>query len=352
MRKKSLDFLKNILANPSPSGFEQPVQKLWHNYTKPFAQVRTDIHGNTIGMVNPKGSPRIMFAGHCDEIGFMIKYIDEKGFLYFGSIGGFDETIIPGRRVTIHTSHGPVSGVIGKTPIHLIKSDDRRKGSEIKDLWIDIGVKDKKEAEKLVTIGDPAIYMYDFMEMQKDIAVARGFDDRVGSFIVAEILRILSDSKTLKASVYSVSTVQEEIGLRGARTSAFEIDPLVGLATDVTFATDQPGVEEKHVGDIKLGSGPVIARGPNINPLVFDLLVKTAKKLKIPYQVEGIPKATGTDANVIQITRAGVAAGLVSVPLRYMHTHVETLNLRDVENAVKLMAGFAEEVKPDMNFIP
>ena len=153
MRKKSLDFLKNILANPSPSGFEQPVQKLWHNYTKPFAQVRTDTHGNTIGIVNPKGSPRIMFAGHCDEIGFMIKYIDEKGFLYFGSIGGFDETIIPGRRVTIHTSHGPVNGVIGKTPIHLIKSDDRRKGSEIKDLWIDIGVKDKKEAEKLVTIG-------------------------------------------------------------------------------------------------------------------------------------------------------------------------------------------------------
>ena len=140
MRKKSLDFLKSIISNPSPSGFEQPVQKLWRNYTKPFAKVRTDTHGNTIGMVNPKGSPRIMFAGHCDEIGFMIKYIDEKGFLYFGAIGGFDETIIPGRRVTIHTSHGPVNGVIGKTPIHLIKSDDRRKGSKIKDLWIDIGV--------------------------------------------------------------------------------------------------------------------------------------------------------------------------------------------------------------------
>lgn len=352
MRKKSLDFLKSILASPSPSGFEQPVQRLWRDYAQKFAQVHTDSHGNTFGVVNPKGSPRIMFTGHCDEIGFMIRYIDEKGFLYFGPIGGFDETIIPGRRVTIHTSNGPIPGVIGKTPIHLIKSGDRKKGAEIKDLWIDIGAEDKKESESLVSIGDPATYMYDFMEMRKDIAVARGFDNRIGSFIVAEVLRELSTSKTLKASVHSVSTVQEEIGLRGARTSAFGIDPEVGIATDVTFATDQPGVEEKQVGDIKLGGGPVIARGPNINPRIFDLLVKTAKKLKIPYQVEGISRATGTDANAIQITRAGVATGLVSVPSRYMHTPVETLALKDVEKAIKLIAAFAEEIKPDMKFIP
>lgn len=352
MRKKSLDFLKSILASPSPSGFEQPVQKLWREYVQPFAKVHTDLHGNTIGVVNPEKTPRIMFAGHCDEIGFMIRYIDEKGFLYFGPIGGFDETIIPGRRVTIHTSNGPVPGVIGKTPIHIIKFEDRKKGSEIKDLWIDIGVKNKKEAESFISIGDPVTYTYDFMELRKGIAVARGFDDRIGSFTVAEVLRVLSASKNITASVYCVSTVQEEIGLRGARTSAFGIDPLVGIATDVTFATDQPGVEEKHVGDIKLGGGPVIARGPNINPRVFEILVKTAGKLKIPYQVEGISRATGTDANVIQITRAGVAAGLVSVPLRYMHTPVETLNLNDVEGVIKLMAGFAEEVKPDMKFIP
>jgi len=352
MKKKSLDFLKSILASPSPSGFEQPVQKLWRDYAQKFTGARTDSHGNTIGVVNPKGSPRIMFAGHCDEIGFMIRYIDEKGFLYFGSIGGFDETIIPGRRVTIHTSQGPIPGVIGKTPIHLIKSEDRKKGSEIKDLWIDIGAKNKKESESLVSIGDPVTYMYDFMQLQKDIAVARGFDNRIGSFIVVEVLQELSISKTLKASVYSVSTVQEEIGLRGARTSTFGIDPEVGIATDVTFATDQPGVEEKQVGDIKLGGGPVIARGPNINPRIFDLLVKTANKLKIPYQIEGISNATGTDANVIQITRAGVAAGLVSVPLRYMHTPVETLDLKDAEKVIKLLAAFAEEIKPGMKFIP
>lgn len=352
VRKKSLDFLKSILASPSPSGYEQPVQRLWRDYTSEFADVRTDSHGNAIGVLNPKGSPRIMFAGHCDEIGFQVRYIDEKGFVYFGLIGGFDESIIPGRRVSVHSTKGPVPGVIGKAPIHLMKPDDRKKASEIKDLWIDIGAKDKKEAEKYIAIGDPVTYLDDYLELKTGLAVARAFDDRIGSFIVAEILRELSGSKKLKASVHSVSTVQEEIGIRGAQTSAFGIDPQVGIATDVTFATDQPGVEPKQVGDIKIGGGPVIARGPNINPRVFDLLVETAKKKKIPYQVEGIPRSTGTDANVIQLTRAGVAAGLVSVPVRYMHTPVETLDLGDAENAVKLMATFAEAVTPDMNFTP
>ena len=352
MRKQSLEYLKTILKHPSPSGYEQPVQKLWREYTGSFAQVRTDTHGNTIGVVNESGAPRIMFSGHCDEIGFLIRFIDDKGFLYFGSIGGFDETIVPGRRVTVHSANGPVNGVIGKAPVHLIKPDDRKKGAEINDLWIDIGAKNKKDAESTVSIGDPVTYQYDFMDMKNGLAVARGFDDRIGSFVVAEILRTLAGSKKLKASVHCVSTVQEEIGLRGARTSAFDIDPQVGIACDVTFATDQPGVEPKHVGDVKLGGGPVIARGPNVNPAVFDLLVKTAKKLKIPYQVEGIPKATGTDANVIQLNRSGVATGLVSVPLRYMHTPVETLNLNDVEQAIVLMAGFAEALRPNMSFIP
>jgi tetrahedral aminopeptidase len=352
MRKQSLDFLKTMLKHPSPSGYEQPVQKLWREYVSPFADVSTDSHGNVIGVVNTKGTPRIMFAGHCDEIGFLIRYIDEKGYLYFGAIGGFDETIVPGRRVTIHTTDGPVHGVIGKAPIHLIKADDRKKGAEIDSLWIDIGAKDKKDAEKAVSIGDPVTYQYDFMELRNGLAAARAFDDRIGSFIVAEVLRTLAASKTLHASVHGVSTVQEEVGLRGSRTSAFGIDPMIGIATDVTFATDQPGVEPKQVGDIKLGGGPVIARGPNINPAVFDLLTKTAKKLKIPYQVEGIPRSTGTDANSIQLNRAGVATGLVSVPLRYMHTPVETLAIEDVERTIALMAGFAEAVTSTMTFIP
>lgn len=353
MRQESLDFLRNMLEKPSPSGYEQPVQEMWRTYTRAFADnVHTDVHGNSIGVINPQGTPRVLFAGHCDEIGFMVRYIDDKGFLYFGAIGGFDETIIPGRRVTIHTVNGSVPGVIGKAPIHLIKTEDRKKGAEITDLWIDICARDKKEAESLVAIGDPVTYRYDFMQVRDDYYTARGFDDRIGSFIVAEILRELADSTALKASVYSVSTVQEEIGLRGAHTSAYGIDPQVGVATDVTFATDHPGLDQKHFGDIRLGAGPVIARGPNINPRVFDLLTETAKKNNIPYQVEGIPKSTGTDANAIQLTRAGVASGLVSVPLRYMHTPVETLCLSDVEYAVKLMAAFAEAVTPDMKFIP
>jgi tetrahedral aminopeptidase len=353
MRKESFDFLKSILASPSPSGYEQPVQKLWREYTTPFAdKVETDAHGNTIGVVNRGGAPRIMFAGHCDEIGFLVRYIDEKGFLSFGPIGGFDESIVPGRRVTVHSSNGPVHGVIGKTPVHLIKSDDRKKGAEINDLWIDIGAKDQKEAEEAVSIGDPVTYIYDLLELRKDIYAARGFDDRIGSFIVAEVIRELSMSKTLRGEVHSASTVQEEIGLRGAHTSAYGIDPLVGVATDVTFATDQPGVEKKQVGDIKLGGGPVIARGPNINPRVYSLLVEVAKKNEIPYQIEGIPRATGTDANAIQLTRAGVAAGLVSVPLRYMHTPVETLCLGDVEHTIRLLACFAEAVTPETSFVP
>jgi len=352
LRKKSLDFLKSILSSPSPSGYEQPVQKLWTNYVKPFADVHTDSHGNTIGVVNHEGSPRLMFAGHCDEIGFLVRYIDDKGFIYFGAVGGFDEGIIPGRRIMIHTSNGPVPGVIGKTPIHLIKSEDRKKAAQIHDMWIDIGAKNKKAAEGLVSIGDPVTYSYDFMELKTGLVVARAFDDRIGSFVVAEVLRGLTGSKKLTASVHSVSTVQEEIGLRGAKTSAFGIDPQIGIAIDVTFATDQPGVEEKQVGDIKLGSGPVIARGANINPRVFDLLVKTAKKNKIPYQIEGIPRATGTDANAIQITRAGVAVGLVSIPVRYMHTPVETLDLRDAENTVKLLSEFAETLTADTDIIP
>lgn len=353
MRKDSLEFLKKILANPSPSGYEQPVQRIWREYTASFcASVSTDSHGNTTGTVNPGGNPRVMFAGHCDEIGFLVRYIDDKGFISFGAIGGFDETIVPGRRVTVHTANGPVSGVIGRPPIHLIKPDDRKKGAEINDLWIDIGVKDKKEAEEVIAIGDPVTFQYEMIALRGDCYTARAFDDRIGSFAVAEVLRELSGKKKLKAAIHGVSTVQEEIGLRGAHTSAFGIDPLVGIATDVTFATDQPGVDKKLVGDIALGGGPVIARGPNINPRVFDLLVATAKKNDIPYQVEGIPRSTGTDANAIQLSRAGVAAGLVSIPLRYMHTPVETLCLSDVENAVRLMAAFAEAVTPEMDFVP
>ena len=350
--RSALDFLKTMLSSPSPSGYEQPVQKLWADYTKRFAEIRNDVHGNTIGVLNPNGKPRLMFAGHCDEIGFMVTYIDDDGFLYFNAMGGFDQSIIPGRRVTVHASGGPITGVIGKGPIHLMSSEDRNRPSQIKDLCIDIGAKDKKEVESLITIGDPVTYTYEFLELRNGLAVARGFDDRIGSFIVAEVLRALKGSKKLKAAVHGVSTVQEELGMRGAVTSAFGIDPDVGIAIDVTHASDYPGIDKKQAGDIKLGGGGAIARGPYLNPRVYDLLVATARQNNIPFQIKGNPSSTGTDANAIQVTRAGVAAGLVSIPLRYMHTPVETLDLADVKHIIALLTGFAEALTPEMNFRP
>lgn len=350
--KKQFAFMRDMLENPSPTGYEKPVQKIWMDFVKNFAEVRKDQHGNTIGTVNAAGSPRLMFAGHCDEIGFIVNYIDDAGFIYFAAMGGFDQSIIPGRRVVIYTSNGPVPGVIGKGPIHLMSDADRSRPSTINDLCIDIGAKTKSETESLVAVGDPITYTYEFMELRNGLAVARGFDDRIGSFIVASALQNLSRSKNLKAAVHGVSTVQEEIGLRGAQTSAFGTDPTVAIAVDVTHATDYPGMDKKRAGDVTLGGGAAIARGPHINPRVFDLLVETAKAKGIPYQVEANPSRTGTDTDVIQVTRAGVATGLVSIPLRYMHTPVETLALADVQSIIRLLTGFAEALTAETDFTP
>jgi len=349
---KSLTFLKSLLEAPSPSGFEQPVQKIWRENVGKYAdRIQTDVHGNCIGIINEEGSPRILLAGHCDELGFIVQYITDEGFLHFRNIGGFDVNIIPGRRVKVHTKKGPILGVTGKKAIHVMTDEEKKKKAEIHDLWIDIGVGDRKEAEALVSVGDPVTYTVGFEELRKDLAISRGFDDKAGSFAVGEVLRMLS-GKSFKAAVYSVSTVQEEVGLRGARTSAFGINPKVGIAVDVTHATDHPDMDKKRVGDIKLGSGPVIARGANINPVVEKMLIRTARDEKIPFQIEAAPGGTGTDANAIQLTRAGVATGLVSIPLRYMHTSVETLSLKDVENVSKLLTAFILRLDDSMDFTP
>jgi tetrahedral aminopeptidase len=353
MRRKSLSFLKAILEAPSPSGYEQPVQRLWRDYVRPFAdEVKTDAHGNTIGVVNSGAKIKVMLAGHCDEIGFIINYITDDGFLHFLPLGGHDVGIIPGRRVLIHTADGPIKGVIGKRAIHLMSPEERSKPDpKIEKYWIDIAVKDKKEAESLVQIGDPVTYPVAFEELRNNCAISRAFDDKAGSFIVAETLRILSEKKSeLNVAVYGVSTVQEEIGLRGATTSAFGVDPDVGVAVDVNHATDSPDMDKRKVGDIKIGGGPVFSRGPNISPLVFDRLVAAAKAKKIAYQVDAQPRGTGTDANAIQLTRAGVATGLVSIPLRYMHTPVELISLDDVESIAKTFAQFCLDIEADADF--
>jgi len=294
-----------------------------------------------------------MLAGHTDEIGFMISYIDDNGFLYFRGIGGWDPQVLPGQRVWIMTGAGRLTGVIGRKPIHLLEEEERKKVVKFEDLWIDIGAKDKEEAEKLVSIGDPIVLAYGFEELRNGIAASRGFDDKSGAFVVLEAARMLAQLAP-QAEVYAVATVQEEVGLRGARTSAFGIDPKVGIAVDVGFATDTPGMdkEKKKVGEAKMGKGPIIARGPNINGKLFELLVETAKDKKIPYQLEGAPRGTGTDANAIQLTRAGVATGLVSIPNRYMHSPCELVNLEDMENIYKLLAYTVEQIDDRTDFVP
>lgn len=352
MESRSLDFLKRLLATVSPSGYEDEAAQVWTEEAKTFAdEVRSDTQGNVIAVVNKGGKPRVMLAGHMDEIGFMITHIDDQGFLYFGQIGGWDPQIVQGQRVWIRTQSGKIPGVIGKKPIHLIKEEDRNRVTKIEELWIDIGAKDKAEAERLVRIGDPAVIDYGFAELRNNLVVSRGFDDKAGAFVVLEAARMLAKLKP-KAEVHAVATVQEEVGLRGAHTSAYGIDPLVGIAVDVGFATDFPTMaeEQKRVGAAKVGQGPMIGRGPTYNHKVVELLIETAQAKNIPYQLNGEPRGMGTDAYAMQMTRAGIAAGLVSVPNRYMHSPCEIVSLTDLENAYTLIAHTVAQIDEKMSF--
>jgi endoglucanase len=352
MRNESLDFLRRLVDTPGPSGYEQPVQRVFREYVGSVAdEVRTDVMGNVIAARNPGGSPRIMLAGHADEIGFQVRYISDEGMLYFGGIGGHDAVVAAGQRVVVHTADGPVLGVLGRKAVHLLEADERDKAPKLKDMWIDIGAADKKEAESLVAVGDCVTYAASFDVLRGSMAVARSFDDKMGAFIVAETLRILT-GKSLHAAVFAVATVQEEVGLRGAIPGAFGVAPDVGIGVDVGHSTDYPGADKKAAGDVKLGGGPMIARGSHINPRVFELLVSAARELDIPFVIEAIPGGTGTDTDAIQMSRAGVATGVVSVPLRYMHTPNEVISLDDIERAARLLAAFCERVTAEEDWIP
>ncbi len=354
MEDAAFDFLKRLTDAPSPSGFEQPAQRVWRAHVEPHVdELHTDVMGNSWGVLRGADRPRVMLAGHVDEIGLMVQYIDDQGFLYFAPIGGVDAHLLPGQRVRVHGREGAVTGVIGRKPIHLLEHDERSKVAKIKDLCIDIGAAGRDEAEARVAVGDPVTFAFELERLGGDRVASRGLDDKMGSFVVAEALRRLAERKPdLGCTVYGVSTVQEEVGLRGARTSAFGIDPDVGICVEVTFATDHPGVDKKAVGDVQVGKGPVLSRGANINPRLFDLLVDTARDEGIPVQFEAAPRATGTDANVMQLTRAGVATALVEVPLRYMHTPSEVLSLSDLEHAIQLLVAVLLRIGPDRNWIP
>ncbi|SRR6266542_1288594 len=352
MRDESLSFLKRLLESPSPAGFERPVQEVVREWARPLADdVRTDRHGNVLAVRNPEGHPRIMLAGHCDQIALMVQHIDDNGFLYVQPIGGWDMQILLGQKLTVWAQGGPVPGVISRKPPHLLTNEERNKTPQFTDVWVDIGVGDRKEAESLVTAGDPITFELGFRPLRNNLASAPGMDDKVGLWTVMEALRLLHGKK-LQAAIFCVSTVQEEIGLRGATTSAYGAHPQVGIAVDVCQATDTPNGEKKQVGDIRLGKGPTIFRGPNINPRVFELLQSTAKAREIPTQVRGAPRATGTDANAMQLTREGVATGVLGIPNRYMHSPVETISLDDLDNAARLLAGFCESVISETDWTP
>lgn len=352
VRKESHDFLRTIQQTPSVSGFEQPVQRIVRKRMKAFAdKIDTDVHGNVTISLNPGGTPRVMLAGHCDQIGMMVKYIDDNGYVFFCQVGGIDPSVLPGSRVVVHTKHGPVDGVIGRKPVHVLKPEERGAKIAIREMWIDIGAKDRKEAERVAAVGDPITFHLDMVHLGRDLVTAPAFDNKCGTFVVMEALRLCS-IKRVKCALFAVSTVQEEIGLRGARTSCYGIDPQVGIAVDVTHATDYPDMDKRTLGDIRIGAGPTISTGPNINPPLDALLTSTAKTKRIPVQREAAPGGTPTDANVMQLTRGGVATALIGVPNRYMHTQVEVVSLSDLESAAKLIAETVARIDRRTNFIP
>ena len=354
MRPESLKFLKTLVNTPSPSGYEEKAAEVYRQYTKPFAdKIHTDVHGSVWSILNPKAEMRIMLAGHMDEIGFIIHYIDDQGLIYFSGIGGHDSAIPVGQRVWVWGKE-KVPGIIGRKPVHLLEEEERKKKPELKDLWVDVGASSKEEAEAVIGLGDVITFQYEFEMLMGDRATARGFDDKMGSFIVAEALRLLKEEGGLdpKVGVYAVATVQEEIGLRGARTSAYGIGAQSGLAVDVNHAIDYPGVSKSRYGQLDVGKGPSVLRGANVNPMVFRMLNEAAKEGEIPYQVDVAPGGTGTDGNAMQVNMGGMAVGILGVALRYMHTPCELLSLTDVENCAKLIAAYCRKVKPNTDFTP
>lgn len=341
------EFLVDLLNARSPSGDEHEAQAVFDRHVKPLADAyRNDRLGNRIATLNPNGKPVLMLAGHIDEIGLLVTYVNKDGFLYFDTLGGHDRIMIPGRRVVIRTAKGPVKGVTGKRAVHLMDAEDRKKVPERHEMWIDIGASSKKEALERVSIGDSATYDHDFDMLHGSLAIARAFDDKVGAYVVGETLRRLAaEKKKPAASVVAVATTQEEIGVRGATASAYGVNPDFAIVIEVSHATDHPDCDHRKYGEFKLGGGPIVTRGPNINPFVYDTVVAAAKKAGIALQIEGDPRPTGTDARAIQMSRSGVACGVISVPLRYMHTPSEIVDLEDIENTVRLLVEFSKALK-------
>lgn len=352
MEASANDFLLRLLQTPSPSGYEEPIQAVAKQYLQGTAdELKIDVHGNLIATLNGSASPRLMFAGHCDQIGMLVSHVDDAGFVYAQTIGGWDPQQLVGQAMTIWGQRGPIAAVISRKPIHLLKEKERQQVVELEQLWLDIGAKNRNEALDLLSIGDPVTLQLSPRPLLNRLISGAGLDNKTGMWTVLEALRRAAGCK-LACSLHSVSTVQEEIGLRGAKTAAGSINPDVAIAVDVTHASDCPGIDKQQQGDIRLGRGPVIFRGPNINPIVFQRLTELAKSHSIPFQVAAIGRGASNDANVLQLHGGGVATGLVAIPNRYMHSAVEVCSLEDIDQAAELLYRFAESLSPADDFAP
>ncbi len=368
MRKESLEFLQTLLTTPSPSGYESKTQRIWCDYAREYAdEVHTDAYGNAVAVLNPTGDPKIMLDGHVDEIGLMVKHIGRiprvnDGFVYFQRIGGVDSALVRGKRVNVHTSKGIVRGVIGATAIHLSQRDKEPKVPKMHEVFIDIGAPDHKAAEEKVAVGDPITFVDDFEMLDRNIGVARAFDNKAGIWAVIEALRIAregprprkkasrSAAGRLDAAIYACSSIQEETGLNGAKMQVLNIKPDVAVAVDVTHATDTPGIDYKQHGEIRMGKGPTVSLGRENHPLLTDRLRKIAKRKRIDVQIETFSVTGRTDAHAIWTECGGIPAAILSVPNRYMHSTVEMLDLRDLQHAADLLAALCTDLKKGERF--
>jgi endoglucanase len=352
MDKDSREFLETLLTTPSPTGFEEEIQARVRERVEPYAEyIDTDLHGNVIAGINTESSRRVMLAGHCDQIGLMVTEITDKGFVRVSALGGIDVATLWGARVLILGRRGRLEGIVGRKPIHLQENEERAAVKlKLEDIWIDVGAKNKAEVKKHIDIGDPIVYRPEVIQLGKDFIVGPGLDDRVGLFVAIETL-IACSKKRMNVALYAASTVQEEIGLRGAQTAAYSIDPEVGIAIDVTHATDNPGAGSKRIECI-LGNGPCVSKGPNTNPVVHRMLEAAAKRGKIKFQLEPSPRALGNDANAIQTTKRGVATASIGIPNRYMHTQAEVCSLADLSNSIKLLTQFVLSINDKTDFTP
>jgi putative aminopeptidase FrvX len=356
MERRAAEFLRHLLDAPGPSGYEEAPAKIWREEAATFAdEVTTDVIGNSYARINGTDSeangPAVIFVGHIDEIGLIIRHIDEEGVLWFGPIGGWDTEVLIGQRVRISTERGEVIGLIGKKAAHLLKKEDRDKPTELRDVWIDIGARDRADAAAKVSVGDVAVLRQELVPLTDDLCASRCMDNRVGAFLALEAARLLSADRA-PLTVVAVASTQEETSLGGAEVAAFSLTPKVAIALDLTHPSDYPGADKKANSDVRLGGGPVLSRGVTLNQKVFLELRAAGRKLGFDCPVQGSGAHSGTDADGMIRTGPGVATGLVSVPARYMHSPNEVLSLSDIGQATRLLAEFARGVTADTDYRP